>query len=541
MFTRTTSPITSILGISIILLTGCGGGSGSSTNTSNNATNDATPPDTTWQAAQFQPAETFANYCANPRTGLDPFENMAYPDKQGSVAHEKMWLRSLTHETYLWYDEVEDTNPRDAESVAQYFNVLKTFQTTPSGNKKDNFHFTQSYEDYKKESQSGVSSGFGVRWSTISSTPPRVYRVAYTQDNSPAEIAGFKRGDTITAINGVSINSSDTEALLQGLNPTSGSTHTFTLAREGQPDPVVATVTAGDIVLTPVQNAQTFNVNGKTVGYVQFNQFISAGQSGLITAFKQFQSAGAEALVLDMRYNGGGLVEMAAQLGYMIAGPSNTDTQTSSPKVFSQTIYNDKLSANNRNVTFRNQEINWDTLQYTDTILPSTSLNTVYILSTENTCSASELIINGLRGIDLNVVLIGTPTCGKPYGFSPAPNCGQVYYTIQFTSANAKNFGAYSDGFTPVDAAGNSGELGLTSNVSGCAVNDDFAHALGDPQEGQLKAALEHIKTGNCPEVVQSRPSNYEISDYISVGVALEIPQNSANNGTLFIDIEEPN
>jgi C-terminal processing protease CtpA/Prc len=536
MFTRLALPFTSILGISISLLAGCGGGN---SNSDSDSTNNSTLPDTTWQMGQFQPSETFANYCANPRTGTDPFEGLAYPDKAGSAEHEKMWLRSFTHETYLWYDEVEDTAPIAADSVLKYFESLKTFQTTPTGNQKDNFHFTRTYEDYKKESQSGVSSGFGVRWSAISTKPPRIYRVAYTQDNSPAEIAGFKRGDTITAINGVSINSNDTEALLKGLNPESGTTHTFTLTRKGQPEPVLATVTASDIKLTPVQNAQTFDVNGQTVGYVQFNQFISSGQSDLINAFKQFQNAGAEALVLDMRYNGGGLVNMAAQLGYMIAGPDNTNIGTSNPKVFSKTLYNDKLSANNRNVTFENKEINWNTLQYTDTILPSTRLNTVYILSTSNTCSASELVINGLRGIDLNVVLIGTTTCGKPYGFVPAPNCGQVYYTIQFTSANAKNFGAYSDGFTPVRAMENIGELGLTSNVSGCFVNDDFDHALGDPLEGQLKAALEHFETGNCPKVLQNRALNYEISDFISAGVALEIPNSLANQGTILTEIIE--
>ncbi|MBE0366553.1 S41 family peptidase [Pseudoalteromonas aurantia] len=522
------------LSLSLMLLTGCGGSGGSTADSpAQNSTtpNSATPPDATWQFGQFTAAENFINHCSNPRTGIDPYENQPFPDQAGSIQHEKMWLRSLTHSTYLWYDEVEDNDPKNFDSVSQYFDSLKTFQTTPSGNQKDQFHFTQTYDAYKKESQSGVSSGYGLRWAAISTKPPRIYRVAYMQDNSPAALAGFKRGDTIVAINNIDINSNNTEALINGLSPTNGSTHTFTISRSGQTESIDIAVTAGDIALSPVQNAKTFTAGEKTVGYVQFNQFISAGQAGLISAFNQFNNANVNALVLDMRYNGGGLVDMAAQLGYMVAGASNS--------TFSQTIHNDKQSAKNRSVGFERRMINWDTLQYTDTTLPSLNLDTVYILSTASTCSASELIINGLRGIDVNVVLIGSKTCGKPYGFTPAPNCGQVYYTVQFKSANAKGFGDYADGFTPIDSDLGATELGLTANVSGCTVADDFTQPLGNPNEAQLQAALTHIETGGCPVSLVNRPIQQSTASNHNKGVSLTLPNAIWQNNTIYTIINE--
>ena len=126
--------------------------------------------------------------------------------------------------------------------------------------------------------------------------------------------------------------------------------------------------------------------------------------------------------------------------------------------------------------------------------LPALNLNRVFVLSGPGTCSASETIINGLRGIDVEVVLIGETTCGKPYGFYPLDNCGTTYFTVQFRGVNAKNFGDYADGFSPAN-------LTTTAGVSipGCAVADDFSKLLGDPEEARLAAALNFMQDGSCP------------------------------------------
>jgi hypothetical protein len=129
------------------------------------------------------------------------------------------------------------------------------------------------------------------------------------------------------------------------------------------------------------------------------------------------------------------------------------------------------------------------------TPLPTLNLNRVFVLAGSSTCSASEAIINGLRGVDVQVILIGGTTCGKPYGFYPADNCGTTYFSIQFKGVNAKDFGDYSDGFTPQNQVAVGG-----ARIEGCSVKDDFTHALGDPLEARLAVALDYRSgAGTCP------------------------------------------
>ena len=86
--------------------------------------------------------------------------------------------------------------------------------------------------------------------------------------------------------------------------------------------------------------------------------------------------------------------------------------------------------------------------------LPTLNLPRVYVLTGGTTCSASESIINGLRGVNVEVIQIGSTTCGKPYGFYPRDNCSTTYFTIQTTGVNALGFGEYGDGFSPNNVAG---------------------------------------------------------------------------------------
>ncbi|HET9447633.1 MAG TPA: hypothetical protein VFO35_15305, partial [Steroidobacteraceae bacterium] len=105
---------------------------------------------------------------------------------------------------------------------------------------------------------------------------------------------------------------------------------------------------------------------------------------------------------------------------------------------------------------------------------------------------ASESIINALRGVGVQVVQVGSTTCGKPYGFYPQDNCGTTYFSIQFQGLNAMNFGDYPDGFAPQNQVGRSSVL-----LPGCSKADDLTRALGDTNEGRLRAALDFRASGN--------------------------------------------
>ncbi|HTJ44846.1 MAG TPA: S41 family peptidase [Kofleriaceae bacterium] len=427
---------------------------------------------------EFPPSSQFENKCATPRTGTDPITGDKYPDTQGTLDDEKQWLRSWIHELYLWYSEVPDPDPSGYPTAIDYFDVLKTNETTPSGNPKDRFHFTYDTMAWESLSLSGVEAGYGARWAVIQPRPPREVVVAYTDPGTPAA-AQLARGAEVLSVDGVDmINGDDVDTLNAGLFPAaSGESHTFVVQDVGAPAPRTITLVSADVTSTPVQNVKTL-ANGE-VGYFQFNDHILTAESELSDAIAQLEQAGVKDLVIDLRYNGGGYLAIASEVAYEIAGPA------SAGKTFELTQFNDQYPTTDP-VTGEPLAPTpfYDTAVFTQGAppLPHLDLQRVFVLTGPNTCSASEAIMNALDGIDVQVIQIGAITCGKPYGFYPADNCGTTYFAIQFRGVNAKGFGDYADGFAP-----------------DCAVADDFTHALGDPSEARLAAALQLRATGTCP------------------------------------------
>jgi len=523
MFKNNTLSLAIISALSVFALTGCGGGGGSNTTPA-----PVTPPTSstpTWTAGVFEPSDELKNFCENPRTGNDPFNNNEpYPDQAGSALYEKLWLRSWSDETYLWYDEIADNDPESFDTVADYFAQLKTEELTDSGAKKDNFHFSEPSENYFQEAQSGVTSGYGINWAFIGDSADRILRVAYLEDDSPASQIGFQRGDTVLEVDGVSINT-NTQAGIDTLNeglfsPTNGDSHTI-VVRSNDGTEKTFNVTAGNIEQTPVQNVKTIVTSNNTrVGYMQFNSHIGIAQEGLIDAVNKFRTDNVDELVIDFRYNGGGLLALSAQLAYMVAGSANVQN-----RFYYQTQQNDKQPVDSP-FPFIDEEIDYSTFFSTGDKLPDLNLSKVYVLSTSGTCSASEAFINGLKGIDAEVVLIGDTTCGKPYGFTPTHNCGTTYYTIQFSGVNSKGFGEYAAGFTPTPTPQ------FNADVQGCVVSDDFDNQLGDSNERLLSTALFHIdNNGACPITTTVANSKVDVPSFAATGEKLQ-PLNAPNDLT---------
>lgn len=508
----------SALAVAAALLAACGGGGGGGGTPPQQISPPPPPPpppsqSPTWTQGVFAPASSFKDQCANPRAGVD-IEGTPFPDQQGTLIEELFWLRSWTNETYLWNDEVVDRDPNTFTDRLAYFNVLKTTAVEPSGEDRDDFHFSQPTEDYLAARNSVGNPGYGVDYAILQGGPPRDIRIAYNEPGSPAAtlqsgVEPLPRGAKILELNGEDVvngfsTQADVDRLIDLLYPSAnGITTTF---RVEDTDGTIRTVslTTEDIVENPILTTDVITVGADQVGYVAFNTFSPfSSEQAIVEAMQQMETAAVSDLVLDLRYNGGGLLAVASQLAYMIAGPANTNG-----KVFEQLIFND--DAGNLNpVTgqvndpfpFIDEVIGFDDQSplVVGSALPSLDLNRVYILATGDTCSASEAVINGLRGADIEVILMGGTTCGKPYGFYPTDNCGETYYTIQFSGANDKGFGAYADGFYPANA-GNS--FGVSA--PGCAAADDFSKQLGDPTEGLFSAALGYRANGTCPSVPTS-------------------------------------
>jgi carboxyl-terminal processing protease len=490
-------------------MAGCGGGGGGTSSGSAGAAGAAGGSSSSggsgtnaWTPGVFQPESAFAAKCAAPRSGTDPITHAAYPDVQGSSVDENNWLRSWTNDLYLWYSEVPDLNPA-SYATADYFPLLKTSATTSSNAPKDKFHYTYATSVWESLSQSNVDVGYGVQWFVVQGVPPRSVVVAFVEPGSAAagSPANIARGASVLTIDGVDlVNAADqasVDKLNAGLSPTSiGETHTFSIRDLGSTTTRVVTLQAANVTENPVPTVTTIPTATGPVGYLLFNDQLAEAETGLITAVNTLKTAGVTDLVLDIRYNGGGYLDIASELAYMIAGPNSTAGQT-----FEQLRFNDKHPITDpvtgQPITptpFHTTALGFSAPM--GAALPTLNLPRVYVLTTSGTCSASESVVNGLQGVGVQVIQIGTTTCGKPYGFYPADNCGTTYFSIQFQGVNARGFGDYPDGFSPGVATGPLS--GVTATLPGCSVDDDFEHALGDANESLLYVALGYRMNQAC-------------------------------------------
>ena len=196
-----------------------------------------------------------------------------------------------------------------------------------------------------------------------------------------------------------------------------------------------------------VSVSRLFEVDGRKVGYIVFNTFVQPSTAALNDAFAALKTAGATELVLDLRYNGGGLVDVAVHLGSLIGGA------VTNGQPMLNYVHNDKIGpAANKTTRFTN---------------PSDALNLqrLVVIATRSTASASELVINALRPF-MPVTIVGDATYGKPVGSYGLRFCDKVLWPISFSIKNANLEGDYFAGL-PAD----------------CPAADDSTHQLGDAAE----------------------------------------------------------
>lgn len=493
------------LALAFLGLGGCGGGGGGG----GNLAPPVNPPGSGWIQGVFMPSATFAAQCSTPRTGNDPDTGAPYPDVQGSVVSENNWLRSWSNELYLWYDEIVDQDP-GLFTTPDYFDELKTNALTPSGNPKDRFHFTYATDEWRQLSQSGVSAGYGARFLVLSGLPPREVVVAYTEPNSPATTgqANLARGARILEIDGVDIDDptpAGVDKINAGISPSQlGESHDFRV-RDLDGSERAFTMQTANVTQDPVQDVQRLSLPTGDIGYMVFNSHIATAEQELIDAITLL--SGVDDLVLDLRYNGGGFLYIASQLAYMIAGPNNTAGFT-----FELLQFNDQHPSTDPVTGNPIEPVPFYDGSTMGAFLPTLNLSRVFVLTGLSTCSASESVINSLRGVGVEVIQIGSTTCGKPYGFYPADNCGTTYFTIEFRGVNEQDFGDYPDGFSPANTVGTAGVT-----TPGCSVGDDFDHQFGDPNEARLAAALAYRDNPTCPA-----PSGFAPSGLSKPGVPLQ-------------------
>ena len=433
----------------------------------------------------------------------------------GSLDIEKQWVRAYMNDAYLWYGEVPNITASQAQysntsdvygSLDNYFEALKTTAVTASGARKDQFSFILPTATSAALFDSGVEAGTGINWRMLSSRAPRGLRVSYVTPGTEAATKGVLRGDTLVTVDGVSADD-ETAAGVGVLNAAlfasdTGGTHAYVLNRAGVGQVSVSLTTVA-ITTKPVLNYNVVTTPTGKVGTIVFTSHVAPAEAQLIEAISSLKAQGATDLVLDLRYNGGGYLYIASELAYMIAGPARTGSQ-----VFEKLNYNAKRTSDNAQAPYPFQSTST-----ANAALPTLDLSRVYMLTTHETCSASESVINSLRGVGVDVRQIGSTTCGKPYGFAAQDNCGISYFPIEFQGVNAQGFGDYTDGFTPNGSGG--------AGIAGCTVADDFTQPLGSASEGMRKAALDYRANGACPVVSVAQESAQSLGVLGQRGAAL--------------------
>ena len=423
------------------------------------------------------PTSANAMQCANPRA------EAKYGDKPGTLENEKAWVRSHIDEVYLWREEVPALFASDYGTPVSYFRPLKTWAKTASGKDKDEFHFTVNTAVWEADISGDAGVGYGL--DIAAKTTTRRATVALVEPGTPAATARLRRGIQITSVNGLGDASAAFAGALQNALTPRATGQVITL---GTFDPVTnqqkdITMNAAAISTNSVPLVSTLDTPTGKVGYLLYTSFLTlASEGALVDAFTQLKAAGVNDLVLDLRYNSGGYVYIASQVAYMIAGDKTKG------KIFQRFKLNSLRDAQSNDpdeaLPFFDTASGFpgtNTLE--DAPLPTLNLGRVFILTGDNTASASEAVINGLRGIDVEVVLIGDTTVGKPFGFQDVDNCGTTYLAVEFQGVNQKGIGDFADGFA------------ATCNV----VDDDVARDFIDPLETRMAAALAYRATGKCP------------------------------------------
>lgn len=444
-----------------------------------------------YERGLYKGVDEFYAQCQNP---VDSYES------KGSVLAEKHFVRELLNDIYLWYKHVPDINPAQFASPNLAFDTLIAEANLAQSVEvqTDRFSFAIPQEVYEAYFVDGEVAEFGATWVFANETAadngkPISVRVAYVVEGSPAANAGLRRGDTLTVVGNRTLASTtqanDKSVVWNALHPSrADQSLNLTYKRAGESTLRTTTVTSQVVTSVPVHHTSYFGTDNGKVGYLVYNSFLTERAStDLIAAITDFRNQGIDELVLDLRYNSGGRVTYANQLASMIAGTANTQG-----KLFVRTQFNDRYQNESPYGPSYPLEELYVQEDESGADLPSLNLSRVFVLTTGDTCSASELVMNSLRGIDIEVIQIGGTTCGKPYAFAGIENCEWVYFPVQSLEVNAKGFGNYTNGFTAT------GTPTALDQIKGCPLADDLDSPLGSQNEDLLATALHYIDNNNC-------------------------------------------
>ena len=390
----------------------------------------------------------------------------------GRYREVNKWLYQYMAERYLWNENIPELQLDYTLDYQKFLDqMLNRIAAFDNVNAEDG-HWNNGKREYwytniestapisRAAGDTNTDSGLlimGAQFDTENSHEIG-FAVLWCTPGSPADQEGIKRGQFIRKVNDIAVTLDNYQEL--GSRVLNGNCTLDVYDVEFSTD--------GIATITPVTNVfvgkwsykdpsiYTSRIMttkaGKKIAYLNYMGFYMDFDADLIDIFRQYKEAGVEDLILDLRYNSGGHVLSSTLLGTLIAGSAHQG------EIYVRTTYNADRAAKGEVGDYKIGDANVPEGTGTYDLIPqglsqSLGLSKVYVIATENTASASELVINGLRGLGLQVNLIGTTTNGKNVGMEGTRytyrNYDFYFYPITFYCQNAKGFRSYSEGFKP--------------------------------------------------------------------------------------------
>ncbi|CAM1364403.1 conserved hypothetical protein [Tenacibaculum litopenaei] len=411
---------------------------------------------------------------------------------------------------YLWQGNISDLSDRRFSSEQQLYNYLNGYSDPK--NLFESLLYQRGtvdkwswiVDDYiaLEQALQGTSQTTGMEFgiAPYRSQPNNVYGyVRYVVPGTDAATKGVTRGMLFTEVNGTQLTRQNYRNLLFS----DATSYTIGLADYNTGNPVrnanSLSLNKGNTTENPVHVAKTLDVSGRKIGYLMYNGFTSNFDAQLNTAFGQFKADNVTDLIVDLRYNGGGAVSTATRLGSMITGQFNGE-------IFAQQMWNSKIMSATTTESLVNRFVN--TLS-NGTAINSLNLTRVYFITTGDSASASELVMNSLAPY-ITVRSVGNRTHGKYAGSIT------MYDSPTFTSKSGinpnHNWAMQPIVLEIVNKEGKNDKDGIDPTVD---LDEDFGNlgVLGDPNEPLLKRTIELITTGRKSNRPRSAFSVHPISN----------------------------
>ncbi|WP_027879545.1 S41 family peptidase [Mesoflavibacter zeaxanthinifaciens] len=229
------------------------------------------------------------------------------------------------------------------------------------------------------ENMKGNFVGIGINFYTFKDT----ITVIKTVENGPSAKAGIKGGDRILEANGKSLLGETNDSLVETLRGKRYSEVKLKVYRKGEPKLLTFNVTR-DVV--PIKSVDAAYMLTEDLGYIKINRFAESTYKEFKKALKHLKKEGANSLVLDLRENPGGFLEIAVN------------------------IVDEFLEDNKLIVYTKNKK--GDIEKSYSTSKGDFETGELFVMIDENSASASEIIAGALQDNDKGTI-VGRRSYGK--------------------------------------------------------------------------------------------------------------------------------